>query len=401
MTVPTLADLLARSTLTEIYNLGITVARGLGLPVDSWIDGDATKSLYWYMAEELDSLEVIVVGYISSGFLDFAAADPARYPWLVRLADQMYGYTADEAISASTEVELTNAAGATYTTNDLAAGNLTFENTVTGVTYTNSTGPVPSVPLLPFPGPGNTVLMTVAANEAGSNGSAGAGDIALQTALPGVTATNATAAIGTDDETAQSIVAGARAKLGPLSPSGPKDAYDSIATDAEKTGEAGVTRSRTYHDSTTGDVTQYYAGPSGAVSGPEVTAVNAAIANWATPLCITHTGASAANISQAVTYELWLYDSVGMTDSEVEAVVLTALQELFVVRPIGGDIKAAVGTGKIYQSMIEGTIRALFPGHFVDVDLTVPAIDTAVGINEVPVLGVVTATAIHFEAAPA
>jgi hypothetical protein len=102
----------------------------------------------------------------------------------------------------------------------------------------------------------------------------------------------------------------------------------------------------------------------------------------------------------AVTYEVWLYESVGMTSAEVETAVDAALLAFMRERQIGGDVKAAVGSGRVYHSTIEGVFRALFGAHLVDVAVTLPASDTAVAGSEVPVLGVVTATAIHFEAAP-
>lgn len=398
MAVPTLADLLTRATKAAIYDLATTIGASLGLPVSTWHDGDPTDTEYWVLAEYLSALESNVIGYISAGFLDFAAAESGLYNWLVLQAYEVYGYEADEATYASGTVTLTNSGGASYSADDLAAGNLTFENSTTGKTYTNTNTGGETL----ASGPGITVDLTIAANEAGSDSSAAATEVdTLVTGLLGVTCSNAAALTGTDAETAQSIVTGCRNKLGSLSPNGPADAYDYVATKATLTTAPGVTRSRTYHDSATGDVTVYLAGPSGAVTAGEVTLVEAAITTYATPLCVTPTVSSATNLTQAVTYELWLYDSVGMTTAEVEEAVEDALAELFLGRPIGGDIKAAVGSGKIYRSMIKGTIKATFTGHFVDVDVTVPAADQAVTAGQVPVLGVVTATDVHLEEAPA
>lgn len=399
MTVYSLDDLITVNTAETIYNATIDVAEVLGLPVTSWSVGDPTRSVYWSVATELARFEDVVANYVASGFLDLAVArcnedpdDADRYAWLVMLADQVYGYTADAATYATTDVTLTNGGGGLYV---IEPGDLTLKSSTTDKTYTNTTGGTLAS------GPGTTLDVTVVADEAGSGSTAAATEIdTLVTTLLNVTCSNATAAQGTDAEAPSSIATGCRAKLGSLSAAGPADAYDYVATNADLTGTANVTRSRTYDDSTTGDVTIYVAGPSGAVAGGDVTAVEEAITEWALPLCITPTVASAVDLTQAITYELWLYDSVNMTTAEVEAAVETALEELFIARPIGGDIKAAIGSGFIYHSMLRGAFRETFGEHFVDVAVTVPAADTAVADNEVPVLGVITVTAIHFEAAP-
>jgi hypothetical protein len=392
MAALTLSELVTVETKQAIYARAISVATGLGLPVSSWSAGDETRSQYWVQAEELASYESIVAGYAAAGFLDYAAADADLYDWLVLLAYQVYGYTADEATYATTTVTLTNSLGGYF---EPGAGDLTFKSSTSGKTYHNTSGGILAS------GPGTTLDVTVEADEAGSASSAAATEIdTLVTTMNGVTCSNAAAATGTDAESAESIVAGCRAKLGSLSPNGPADAYDYVACNATLTTTTAVTRSRTYDDSATGDVTVYLAGPSGAVAAGDVTLVTAAIGTWATPLCVTTTVASASNKTQAITYELWLYDSVGLTTAEVETAVSVALAALFLARPIGGDIKASVGSGFLYHSMIEGVFRHVFGAHFVDVAVTAPAADVAIAANEVPVLGAITVTAIHFEASP-
>jgi hypothetical protein len=397
--LPTLADLFTPATVREIYDSALELAETLGLPVTTWIDGDPTRSEYWVLADRLAVVDRISQRYVGAGFLDLAAElareDEGFYPWLVLLAEQVYGYEAREATSAATTVTLTNNGGAFYDA-QLAAGNLTFRSSTTGKTYTNTnTGGE-----ILASGPGTTVDITVAADEPGSDSSAAAGEIdELVTALQLVSVSNASAAVGLDAEEIDSIVRGCRNKLGPLSPNGPADAYDSIATDPDKTGTTAVTRSRTYDESDTGDVTQYVAGPSGAVASEVVDLVEAAVIKYAVPLAITYIVASAVNLTQSVTYTLWVYDSIGLTEAEIKQAVADALLEHFRQRPIGGDVKAADTTGRIYRSAIDGTIRGLFGSDFVDVVLAVPATDTAVGINQVPVLGTVTAT-VNFEKAP-
>lgn len=407
MTTPPLSVLFPRSTVQEIFDLGIAVARKLGLPVDSWQDGDPTKSDYWFLSEYLDAFEGIAQGYVASGFLglarQLAEQNEAFYPWLERLAYEVYGYEAREATFASVRMTLTNTAGALYTTDDLAAGNISYQNAQTGATYTAISGPEDAdgnpVPLRPVSAaPANVVYQWVTADEAGSDSSADPGEIGLLVNLPGVTATNETAAIGTDRETPASIEQGARERLGPMSSNGPGDAYNSVAKDSSKTGTTGITRTRTYTDSLGGVVRVYLAGPSGAVSAEDAQAAEAAIVEYATPQCTTPIVLSATNKVINGAYELWLRDDVGQTESEAEQTVEAALRAFFQARPIGGDLIEAEGQGKVYRSAIEAAISGAFAArYFVRLVLSSPAIDTPVLDQEVPVFGTFTPTAIHFE----
>lgn len=392
MSVVALASLLVQETKAAIYQKGLDVAKALGLPVTSWETGDPTRSLYHFVSDILSTLEGVAVGYIASGFLDFAVAranaDPDDRQWLVLLAEQVYGYEAAEATYATCTVTLTNGGGGLY---PVEAGDLTFRSSATGKTYHNtSAGTLNS-------GIGQTLTLDIIADEPGSASSASATEIdEMVTTLLEVTCSNPTAAVGLDAESPNAIASGCRAKLGSLSPNGPRSAYEYVATTPALTGTSNVTRARSVGDSATGDVTLYLAGPSGAVAGADVALVQTAIETWATPLCITPTAVSAANKVIAPTYELWLYDTVGMTEAAAHALVQTALQAMMTARPISGDVIPPATSGYVYHSLIESTIASPFPGEVFRVVVTVPAGDTAVAANEVPVLGTVTPTAIHF-----
>lgn len=85
--------------------------------------------------------------------------------------------------------------------------------------------------------------------------------------------------------------------------------------------------------------------------------------------------------------------------AEIEDAVEAALETLFAARPIGGDVIAPATTGKIYRSLIESTIRGVYPSDAFRVSVSAPAGDTALAANEVAALGVVTPT-VSLEAAP-
>lgn len=382
----TLASLLIEETKAQIYARGLALATSLGLPVTSWVTGDPTRSLYHFVSEILSILEPNVAGFIASGFLEHAEDD-----WLTLLAKQFYNVDRVEATYANAVVTLTNGGGGLYV---IDVGDVTLKSSTSGKTYTNTSGGTLAS------GPATTLDLDFTADEAGADSSALATEIdEIVTSMLGVTCSNALAAVGLDAELAESVRERCRAKLGTLSATGPRDAYDFVVRDSDLTGVTDITRSRTIADSTTGDVTVYVAGPSGAVAGASVTAAQAAVEEWAAPLCVTPTVANCSAVAVAVTYTLWLYDSVGETASDIEDAVAASLEAMFAARPIGGDIIAPATTGKLYQSLIASTIRETYPSHAFRVTVTAPSGDTSLAINEVAALGTVTAT-ITLESAP-
>lgn len=371
-----LASLLVRQTKEQILNAGLAIARTVGLPVSSWQAGDPTRTLFMYEAEFLGALEVIVLGFIASGFLDSATG-----VWLKVLAEQVYGVVVPPATRATTVVELTNNGDEVF---DFEPGDVTVKSSLSGKTYRSITGG--------HLGAGETLPLTFEADEAGSGSSAGAGEIdELVTSFTNVEVTNPNAAVGIDEQAESTTRQQCRDKLDSLSPNGPKGAYSYVSRNRDLTGTSNVTRVRVFSDSDTGDVTIYLAGPSGALAEPDRALVEAAILKWATPLCITPEVFSATNVSVPVTYQLWLYASANRTSAEVQADVAAALQAMFAARPIGGDIVSPATTGALYKSLIESTIRAVYPQAF-RVVVGTPAGDTALANGEVAVLGTVTPT---------
>lgn len=377
-----LASLILQVTKAEIYQFALGVANSVGLPVSSWQPGDPTRSLFNVEAElHSGPLQDSIVGFIRSRFLDLATGE-----WLKIKASQDYGVTVPGATYATADVVLTNASGGVYT---IEAGDLTLKNTVTGKTYRNTSGGTLAARTGAVNG---TLTVSVEADEAGSDSSAGAGEIdELVTTLLGVTCSNALAAVGTDEQDAETTRAQCRARLARISPNGPSGASVDVARDSELTGTSNITRVRSYGDSTTGVVTTYLAGPSGAVVEADRALVEAAILQWATPLCITPVVLSCAAVSVPVTYELWLYKSCNKTAAEVAADVQTALETMLAAEPIGGDIIAGAATGKLYQSLIASTIRGVFPQAF-RVTVSAPAGDTTLTNGQVAALGTVTPT---------
>lgn len=387
-----LSTLLAKAGKEAIYKTALFIAETVGLPVTTWQAGDPTRSLFHLESELLATLEDIVIGYVRSGFLDYAAElaeagdDDSSKVWLKLLAKQVFNVDVPAATAATTDVVLTNTGKRFYP--DIEAGDLTFKSTITGKTYHNTSGGTLAS------GPGTVLTVSVEADEVGSASTAGAGEIdTLVTGeMLGVTCTNPIAAVGTDEQAPATTVQQCRDKLGSLSPNGPKEAYAYVARNADLSGTNAVTRVRVYGDSDTGDVSVYLASGSGGVTEPVRALVEAAILKWATPICITPTVLAAVNVTVPIAYTLWLYKSVNKTVAQVAAEVQLALSNMFANRPIGGDI-IPPASGKLYKTMIESTIRGLYPQAF-RVEVTSPTLDTTIASGQVAALGAVTPTVV-------
>lgn len=369
----TLSSLITAATRAQLYEKALAIATALGLPVTSWLPGDPTRSLYHFVSSELETLEGIVSKYIASGFLDLATGD-----WLVRLAQQVYGYDARTATYATATVLLTNGGGGQF---EIGSGELTFKNSSNGKTYHNTTGGV----LLP----GSTLPVSVVADEAGSASSALIGDIdSLVTTLLRVSCSNTTAAVGLDAESEDSIRQACKDKLGSLSPNGPADAYAYVARASTLTGITSVSRVRVIDNSRTGNVVVYVASPSGAVVSSDLSAVRSAIAKWATPQCITVSVASATELSVPITYQLWVYQAINKTEAEIKSAVADAVNTMFAKRPIGGDVLPGDTTGKLYVRLIETTIGKVFPEHTYRVSVSAPTGDVSLSADQVAIASV-------------
>jgi len=382
-----LADMITQETREAFFARALSVATTAGLNVTTWEVGDPTRTFFDVLAYELSALEIIAARYVASRFLDLAAL-LTDTTWIKLTAAQDFGYTAREATYATCSVTLTNASGNVYTP---GANDLVFALTGdSSVTYHNTSGGTLN--------PGGTLAVDVECDVAGSTGSAGIGDIELVTAVLGVTASNTTAAVGLDEESVASIVAGCRAKLEAPSPNGAAGAYAYVAlhtSEFEDTGAADVTRVRVIDDSDTGDVIVYVASSSGSVSGADLAIVESAIVQNATPCCVTPTVASASAYPIAVTYAATVYDTVGATTGDIEDAIEAALGVFFSGLPIGGD----GDDGKLYVSRIVAAIMGTYPGYVFDVSVTLPAADVALTAGQVATLSTVTPT-VTLESAP-
>lgn len=362
-----IVELYIVKTGEQILSSALAIAAGLGLPVTSWRAGDPTRATIKAMSEELATREQVTSEFIKSGFLDDATGE-----WLRVLALQVYGVEPTEATYATPTVTLVNGGGGFY---PIEPGDVTVKASSSGKTYHNTTGGTLSA--------GVTLALVFVADEAGSDSSVAINEVdELVTTLLGVTITASTASLALDDQDEESIRIQCRATLGALSPNGPPDAYEYVARNVELTGAAGVTKAKTIPDSSDGTVLLYVAGPSGAVSGPDVALVQTAIERWATPLCVTPTAVSATAVTVNVAAVITGNDLPAGLDASAE-IALDALFALY-------QIEATVTRSAIISCLHALTV-ALGASN-VSVSLATPAADVTMTAGQVADLGTVAIT---------
>lgn len=371
MSVPSLASLIVTEARDRVFDRMVTIASALGLPTESWQAGDPERATFYAEAGEIARLDTGAAAAIAGGFLRLAQG-----AWKKLVAYHVYNVEAEEAQFATCTVTLTNATTTNYGT--IAVGDLIARNSTSGATYRNTTSGT-------LAGLG-TLSLDMEAEEAGSDGTSGVGDIdELVTALPGVTVTNTTAAVGVDEETAAALEARCLAKLGSLSPNGPSGAYEYVATTQSLNGGAAVNRVAVVDSvADDGECTVYVAGPAGAVSGGDVILVEDALETYAIPIGFRANVASATGVTVNVTCTVYVYDTIGRDAAELETELEALLTTTIGARPIGGD-----EGGFLYGSFLVSTLLAAVAPH----GYRVSAIsDTALTASQVAVPGTMAVT---------
>jgi phage-related baseplate assembly protein len=376
-----LAELTTPLTADEVEAAIYAALAARGAKTTAWKPGAVVRTIIAGVSIVLAAFSSLAAMVAAGGFLGTAAGD-----WLTLLARYVFGVERIGGTFATGYVTLTNASATPYSG---GADDLIVQNSTTDAAY-RSTGAW-------YVAAGGTADVEVRAVELGSESTSPAGDIdELVTTLSGVTVANATALVGTDEETDSALRTRCLERTGALSPNGPRDAYGYVArTAVDEDGDAiGVTRVATqavgdgtvnvWVATATGPVTGY-----SWVPGTDLGAIATAIYEQAEPLSVTAVVASATALTIPVTCDLWIYTSSGLTAGEVEGLVDDALEALFSATPIGGHLVGS--TRKMYRDDIVSALDAVHEKVF-HVTVSSPAADVDVLISQVPVLGTVTAT---------
>ncbi len=370
----TLKELTTPQTSAQFQTSFYSALTVVGVNTTDWKPGAVMRAFITISCTLLAAASQLVSSLANGIFLPLSTGD-----WLTLLALYGYNLTRIAATFASGTIALANAGGGLYV---VAIGDLIFSNSTTGKTYRNTTA------FTVLGGP-STINVPIQAIEAGAASSSAAGAInRLETALLGVTCSNAAAFVGTEQESDNDLRLRCSASLGALSPDGPADAYAYFARSAARPdGSAiGITRTRVAKDGY-GNISVYLATPSAGIVGDEATVTNIFRAQ-AEPQGVTSQAYSASIVIVPVTYSVWLYDDIPLTVAEFTAAVSSALTAFFATQPIGGNV--ADSGGKIYSEVIKRVIQDVATNYVYHVTLSAPAGDVTLSAIQAPVAGAIT-----------
>jgi len=167
-----------------------------------------------------------------------------------------------------------------------------------------------------------------------------------------------------------------------LSPNGPSDAYNYVVKQTQYTGSTEITRAQTVPQSSTGLVTVYVAGSSGAVSSGAVTAAQDAIELWATPNCITATAVNATEDDTAFTFDV---SGTGIP-ADYEATLTDLIGEYVAALDLGGLLAVSATQAIAHQLLVDENVVG------PTVTQTAPAADVQLADGHVVTVASVTVT---------
>jgi hypothetical protein len=381
-------ELTKRATVVETETAIYDIMAAVGVSTTGWFSGAVIRTMVKATAIWISALSALMALIARLGWLETSFGN-----WLTLVAKHVFGVDRIGASFAAGEITLNNAGGGVF--GPFALGDAVFENPTTGKTYTNAE--VFSLAALE-----TGRVIEIVALESGSASTSAPGTITKQTFMASVTISNVEAVVGTDEETDANLVIRCLAKRGAASPNGPPDAYSYFARSATLPDgtPCGVTRVRIVKDGF-GNVTVYCATATGGITGSTgdpntpLGAVHEAVNRYAAPLGVTATAASATAVPVPVTYEAQLYNTSGLTNAQIETLILAELVAFMSAEPIGGN--EITGPGKLFTSAISakigGTRNALGVAlPMFRVILAAPAADVPLAANEVPTLSTVTPT---------
>lgn len=362
--VASVSDLITARTADAIVTEQLEVLADEDFPVTSWQAGSAPRDLVKADATALARLDATVADLAKAAFLDDAEGD-----WLTLLAASRFDVTRVTATYTEGYFRVACASGAGPHTIS-AAQLLVTDGTRRWRSINTASVTVAS---------GSHQDIPVRAESAGDdNIASGATLTIVSPALAGLSVTNPVYADGTwitsagaDAESDASVRARCRARWGTLGRGANDAAYLYLA----RTGhayEASVTRAYVVWGAGDGTLTVYLAGPSGAVNGTVVTAVQAWIdANR--PGTDNATVASVVNVPVTVTATIYLPAAYNTDDNK--ALATAALTAYFAGLGIGQD----PDLGAIYHALYSAA-------GITDIDISTPSGDTAVNNGQVATL---------------
>lgn len=322
-------QLITPLTAEQVEDTALDFLASLGVNTTAWSPDNPIRTVIGVLAVPIAGVTSLVALGIRSLF-----RETAEGVWLTMRSKYGYGVDRITATYAAGEVTLTNAAGGSY---NEAIGDVVVLCTATEKTYRNTE----AIVLAPFA----TGTFDFEATEAGSASSASSGQIdAFVTPLLGVTVSNASALIGTDEETDADLRQRDEDKLGALSPLGAEGAYAYFAKSTARADGTpiAVNRVQVVRQNLAGAVFVYVASASGTIAGSTGSAgtdlylINEALQRWATTACVTCTLYNATPVGVTVAYTAFADAGAGATAAEIKTAINAALTAYFATYPIGG-----------------------------------------------------------------
>lgn len=373
-------------TPAEVETSLYRIQEALGLPTTAWQSGSVVRLVNKAVSYVVSGVTKLLVAINKSNFTDTAEAS-----WLSLRIPDLYGPDVKRiaASFAKGNIEIDNSGGGDYT---FAAGEFAVLNPTSNKTYKNTA----IVKVAPSQ---QNVLAEVKAIEAGFASTSAPGTItSVVTAAPGLTVTNPSALVGTDEESDKDYRVRGRESTGRLSPNGPRDAYAYQAKTTVRADGTPIVVNRVKVSASGIPVLVYVASPQGAVSGPDVALIQTAIDSNVVPDGVSATVASATAKTIDVTATVFVRAAAALVSADIIAAVGLKLTSYFAdqfTAPLGGFIVPPdVGpSGKIFKNAIVGAIEDLeisgidHSEHVIKADVSVPAGDVTIAATEVPTVG--------------
>lgn len=369
----TLAELLRSKTAAEWRASLLSLLAGSGFPVTSWFSGGVARTLIELYSAALADVQAAVTAIALAGLLE-----DVQGAWLTIVARNFYDTRRIPAGFTEGVVSLSAAAGVGPYNIDAGA----FIVGVQGAGDTDARRYIATESVTLNPGATN-VKVAVKAESPGTRYNVSVGAITyLFTPLPGVTVSNPAEGEtwitrpGLDEESDARLRQRCVDKWATLSTSwtDPAVRYWTLSSTMLDGAPTGVTRMGIVYGPGDGTYTVVVASDAGGVTGDIVAAVQLYL-NARKPITDVPTVVSATEVAVAVQGTVRV--RVGQNTASNRAKVIAAIAALQASLGIGDD----VDLGALYAA-----IRGALPGIVIDVDITTPAGDTAIGDTAVAVL---------------
>ena len=363
----------------------LQICTSFGLPVTSWQEGGAYRTLIAAGAELFATIIAPVVQALAKAF----SLDTAEGDWLTIIAWERYGVRRADDTPGTTTLTINNAKGGLYT---FAVGELLIKSSANGKLYKNS-APVTILPLA------TGVSVDIIALEAGTASNAAAGEIdTFVTAYPGLTCTNASALLGADGETDPELRQLCRDSLGRLSPMGPEAAYVYQAKRTFRADGTLISVNRVKVSKSGVPVYVTVASSSGTVDGdPLDTAtdlglIQKAIEDNVCPFGVTTSVSSATELPLDVVATIYVSRTANVLSAELVSDAQDSLAAYLASVPIGGHVISPSPTGYVYVNALVGVLERL-NDYVIKAD--VDGGNVPVGAYEVTTTGTLTISVVQ------